>query len=314
VARWGAAFDRLAAAPARVVGAVGDEMIVYRDLDQAALDAQYNLRAAVPSHPAYFARWAAASAAVRARFRPRLDLAYGAAPGETLDFFAADRAAAPLLVFLHGGYWQAMDKSDFSFVAPAYLAAGIAVAIVNYTLAPAAAMDDIVAQIRRSVAFLARAGGALGIDPGRIFLSGHSAGGQLTAMAMLTDWPSFGLAGDPLLGGCALSGIFDLEPVRLCYLNTALGLDAAAARRNSPLHLLATARRPRGGLVLAVGGGETAEFHRQQAEFAAAWRERRWDCRVVAQPGEEHFSIVDRFGEQESALCVALIDAITQSS
>jgi arylformamidase len=290
-----------------------DAVRIYRDLDQAALDAQYNLREAVPTHPAYFARWAAESKAVRARLGGRLDLSYGGGPDETLDLFAADRAPAPLLVFLHGGYWQAMDKSDFSFIAPPYLAAGIGVAIVNYTLAPAAGMDDIVGQIRRAVAFLARAGAALGIDPDRIFLAGHSAGGHLTAMAMLTDWSSFGLARDPISGGCALSGIFDLEPIRLCYLNRAIGLDAATARRNSPLHLLAAAPPPR-ELILAVGGRETAEFHRQQAEFAAACRARQWHCRVVAQPAEEHFSIVDRFGERASPLCTALIDAITQSS
>ncbi|HEX3499148.1 MAG TPA: alpha/beta hydrolase [Stellaceae bacterium] len=289
-------------------------MTIYRDLDQAALDAQYNLRAAVPGHPAYFAHWAAESEAARSRLAGRLDLAYGAGPGETLDLFAADRRPAPLLVFLHGGYWQAMDKRDFSFIAPAYLAAGIAVAVVNYSLAPAAGMDDIVGQIRRAVAFLAREGVALGIDPDRIFLAGHSAGGHLTVMAMLTDWSSFGLARDPLSGGCALSGIFDLEPIRLCYLNKAVGLDVVTARRNSPLHLLAAAAPPRGTLLLAVGGHETAEFHRQQAEFAAACRAHKWHCRVVAQPAEEHFSIVDRLGERDSALHAALVEAITQSS
>jgi arylformamidase len=289
-------------------------MMIYRDLDQAALDAQYNLRAAVPTHPAYFARWAAESAAARARLGCRLDVAYGEAAGETLDLFPAGGGApAPLLVFLHGGYWQAMDKSDFSFIAPAYLAAGIAVAVVNYTLAPAAGMDTIVGQIRRAVAFLAREGAALGIDSDRIFLAGHSAGGHLTAMAMLTDWSSFGLARDPISGGCALSGIFDLEPIRLCYLNKAIGLDAATARRNSPLRLPAPASFPR-ELILAVGGRETAEFHRQQAEFATACRARQWRCLVVAQPAEEHFSIVDRFGERASPLYAALIDAITQSS
>jgi len=286
---------------------------VYRDLDQAALDVQYNLRRAVPSHPAYFARWAAESRAARAVLGGRLDLAYGPASGETVDLFPVSAAPAPLLVFIHGGYWQAMDKSDFSFIAPAYRAAGIGVAIVNYTLAPAAGMDAIVGQIRRSVAFLAREGAALGVDPGRIFLAGHSAGGHLTAMAMLTDWASFGLATDPISGGCGLSGIFDLEPIRLCYLNQVLGLDAATVRRNSPLHLIAAAPPPRGGLILAVGGHETAEFHRQQAEFAASCLARHWRCSVVAQPAEEHFSIVDRFGEPGSLLSTTVVDAIRQS-
>jgi arylformamidase len=291
---------------------------LYHDLDQAALDAQYNLRRAVPAHPAYFARWAAESAAVRARMPCRLDFAYGDAPQATLDLFPAlfpaAAAPAPLLVFIHGGYWQAMDKSDFSFVAPAYLAAGIAVAVVNHTLAPASDMDVIVAQIRAAVVFLARQGAALGIDARRIFLAGHSAGGHLTAMAMLTDWSGLGVAGDPVRGGCAISGVFDLEPIRLCYLNRAIGLDAAAAARNSPLRLLAVAAPPAGSLILAVGGRETDEFRRQQAAFAAAYGARFRAPAVVAQPDDNHFSIMDRLGERDSPLCGALVDAITQNT
>jgi arylformamidase len=287
---------------------------IYRDLDQAALDAQYNLRRAVPAHPAYFARWAAESAQVRARTRCRLGIAYGAGANATLDLFPADAAAAPLLVFIHGGFWQAMDKSDFSFVAPAYLAAGIAVAVVGYTLAPATDMDGIVAQIRAAVVFLARQGAALGIDPRRIFLAGHSAGGHLTAMAMLTDWSSLGLGRDPLRGGCAISGVFDLEPIRLSYLNAVIGLDAITAARNSPLRLLAGAAPPAGPLILAVGGRETDEFRRQQAIFAASYSARFRAPAIIAQPDDDHFSIMDRFGERDSPLCGALVDAVTQNT
>jgi arylformamidase len=287
---------------------------LYRDLDQAALDAQYNLRRAVPAHPAYFARWAEESAAVRARMPCRLDIAYGGAPEATLDLFPAPVAPAPLLVFIHGGYWQAMDKSDFSFVAPAYLAAGIAVAVVNHTLAPAADMDAIVAQVRAAVVFLARQGAALGIDARRIFLAGHSAGGHLTAMAMLTDWSRLGLGRDPVRGGCAISGIFDLEPIRLCYLNRVIGLDAAAASRNSPLHLVAAAAAPTGRLILAVGGRETNEFRRQQAAFAGAYGARFRAPAVVAPPDDDHFSIMDRFAAADSPLCRVLVEAITESA
>ncbi len=286
---------------------------VYRDLDQAALDAEYNLRAAVPSHPAYFARWAAESEMVRDRVRCRLDIAYGSGRLETLDLFPADCPAAPLLVFLHGGYWQAMDKSDFSFIAPAYRAAGISVAIVNYTLAPEAEMDAIVAQTRRVIVFLARNAGSLGIAAGRIFVAGHSAGGHLTAMAMLTDWSQLGLDRNPIAGACAISGVFDLEPIRLCYLNKVLGLDADTARRNSPLRLLADSAPLGTPLLLAVGGRETREFQRQQAAFVALCRARAWNPVILAQPAGDHFSIVDRLSEPDSPLCAALIAAITQS-
>jgi len=279
-------------------------MTIYRDLDQAALDAQYNLREAVPSHPAYFARWAADSRAVRDRIGGRLDIAYGGGVREMLDLFAADRAPAPLLVFLHGGYWQAMDKSDFSFIAPAYLAAGIDVAVVNYTLAPAAAMDAIVGQIRRAVAFLARDAMTLGVDRARIFLAGHSAGGHLTAMAMLTDWPRFGLAGDPIAGGCALSGIFDLEPIRLCYLNKVLGLTPEDARRNSPVHFPPARSGP---LLLTLGGLEGVEFHRQSETLAATWRSRKLACQVAPLAKHDHFSIVAELEDPGSTLSRLLL-------
>jgi arylformamidase len=287
---------------------------IYRDLDQAALDAQYNLRQAVPAHPAYFTRWAAASRTVRASTRCRLDIAYGDEASATLDLFLADDVPGPVVVFLHGGFWQSMDKSDFSFIAPAYLSAGISVAIVNYALAPAAAMDAIVAQIRRAVVFLARQGRALGIAADRLLLAGHSAGGHLATMAMLSDWRDLGLDRDPVSGGCAVSGVFDLEPIRLCYHNRVLGLDAASARRNSPALLLTEAPAPRGALILAVGGRETAEFRRQQAEFAAASRDRGWKLAIVAPDDDEHFSMMDRFAERSSPLATALIDAITRST
>jgi arylformamidase len=287
---------------------------LYRGLDQAALDAQYNMRQAVPAHPAHFARWAAASRAVRDRGRCRLDIPYGGGKLETLDLFPAASAGPPVLVFLHGGYWQAMDKSDFSFIASPFHAVGVAVAVVNHTLAPAAGMDDIVAQVRRAVAFLAGNGESLGIGRSRFFLAGHSAGGHLAAMAMLTDWSRLGLDRDPICGGCAISGIFDLEPIRLSYLNKVLGLDAAAARRNSPTRLLATAAPPDHPLVLAVGGRETAEFHRQQAEFAAEWGRRGGKLTVVDQPAEDHFSIVDRFGEWLSPLFTALLGVMVKAA
>jgi arylformamidase len=285
---------------------------LYRGLDQAALDAQYNLRQAVPDHPLYFARWAAASRAVRDRGRCRLDIPYGAGKLETLDLFPAAGAGPPVLVFLHGGFWQAMDKSDFSFIASPFFGVGVTVVVVNYALAPAAGMDDIVAQVRRALAFLAGNGESLGIGRSRFFLAGHSAGGHLAAMAMLTDWSRLGLDRDPICGGCAISGIFDLEPIRLSYHNKVLGLDATAARRNSPARLLAATAPPPHPLVLAVGGRETGEFQRQQAEFAAEWGARGGNLVIVDQPAEDHFSIMGRLGEWLSPLFTAVLGAMVK--
>jgi arylformamidase len=243
-------------------------MTVYRDYDQAGLDAQYNLRARVPEFAEHFAAWAAASEAARQAALCRLDLAYGATPAETLDFFPAPAAPAPCLLFIHGGYWQAMDKRDFSFIAPPFQGQGIAVAIVNYALAPSAAMDEIVRQCRAAFDWLSDNAGPLGIERDRLHVAGHSAGGHLTAMVLAAE----SRAGAPRpVGALAVSGLYDLEPIRLCYLNAVLGLDRAAAERNSPIRL---APPPGVPILLALGGKETPEFHRQQSAFAATWRDR----------------------------------------
>jgi arylformamidase len=284
--------------------------MIYRGMDQKALDAQYDLRAAVPRFSEHAASWVARSESACREHPCRLDIAYGDGPAETLDLFPTAIPDAPLLVFFHGGFWRAQDKRDFLYPAPAFLSRGIAFASVNYTLAPAASLDEIVAQSRRAIAFLARNAADLGVDPDRIFVSGHSAGGHLAAMLALTDWRELGLAGNPVRGGCAISGVYDLEPIRLCYLNATLGLDASAAQRNSPLRLLETSRRPAPCLLFAVGGNETAEFLRQQQEFTQAWQERGRRLAVIPQPGEDHFSIMDRFAEPAGTLFQALANEI----
>jgi len=263
--------------------------------DQAALDANYNLRAAVPEHPLWFERYAATSAAFRARWPGRLDLAYGDSPRQAIDLFLpqapqpSQPPRPPLLVFIHGGYWQARDRKDFSFVAERLVEAGAAVALAGYDLAPAVDMDTIVGQIRRAVVWLYRHADAQGFDRERICLAGHSAGGHLAAMALATDWSASGLPADLVKGVCAISGVFDLEPIRLCYLNEVLRLDAEQARRNSPVLLPPQTRCP---VMLTVGERETEAFHRQSGAYADALRRARLACELVVQPGLDHFGIV----------------------
>jgi arylformamidase len=269
--------------------------------DRRLLDANYNLRAAVPEHQAYFDRYAAESLALRRRRGGRQDLAYGDSPRQALDLYLPDGALQPpLLVFIHGGYWQRFDPKAFAFVAEPLLAAGAAVALIGYDLAPAADMDAIVGQIRRGLAWLHREGPALGFDPERIFVAGHSAGGHLTAMALATDWPAHGAPPDLIKGACPISGIFDLEPIRLCYLNEVLGLDPAQARRNSPLHL------PPGAVpcpvAVAVGETETAAFHEQSRAYADKLAAAGWSCRLLVQPAMHHFEIVMSMARPDDAL------------
>ncbi|HLJ19386.1 MAG TPA: alpha/beta hydrolase, partial [Stellaceae bacterium] len=169
---------------------------------------------------------------------------------------------------------------------------------------------EIVRQNRAAVAWLHRNARDYGIDAARIHVAGHSAGGHLTAMMLATDWAPLGLDRNPVRGACAISGLYDLEPIRLCYLNDVLSLEAAEAARNSPLHHLPKQSPP---LILSVGTGETDEFLRQQAEFATAWRAAGLPLEMADQPGDHHFSVIDRLGQPNSPLHRAVMRQISSS-
>jgi len=205
---------------------------------------------------------------------------------------------APTLMFIHGGYWQRNDKEGFAFLAEGPLAHGINVAVVEYTLAPDARMDQIVNEIRHAVAWLAEHLGDYGADPARIYVGGHSAGGHLTASAV-----SLGA----VKGGVAISGLYDLEPIRLNYLNVKLGLGAAEARRNSPiLHLPPMA----GPLVVAYGTAELPELCRQSVDYAKAWVERGLPGHLLPVDGANHFTILESLADPDGALTQALVEMV----
>lgn len=262
---------------------------VFGAYDQAALDLQYNNRARVPDFATYLARYPQASARVRSELGGEIDLAYGPGPRDRLDLYkprAAGRSS-PVLVFIHGGYWQSLDKSYFSYLARPWVRAGAAVVSLGYPICPAVTMTELVASVRAGIAWVAAEAPRLGLDRGRILIAGHSAGGHLTAMAVTGPGPD-------LAGGLALSGLYDLEPIRLCYLNVALRMTEAEARALSPIHL----PRPRGGrVILAVGGAESEEYHRHQDELAA-----RWDVEDRRLAGIHHFSIVDALADPANPL------------
>jgi arylformamidase len=273
--------------------------MLYRGMDRAQLDAAYNNSAAVPTVDAMRADWDARSASVRQSRRGHLDLAYGDRPRQRLDLFLADSPSAPTLMFIHGGYWQNNDKERFDFVAEGPLAHGINVAVVEYTLGPDARVDEIVDEIRRAVAWLTEHLADYGADPARIYVSGHSAGGHLTATMMNLS---------AVRGGLAISGLYDLEPIRLNYLNVKLGLDAAEARRNSPLlHLPSTS----GLLVIAYGTAELPELRRQSVDYAEAWLGRGLPGRFLPVDGANHFTILESLADPQGALTRALVELVT---
>jgi len=274
--------------------------MLYRGMDRAALDAAYNNGAAVgiARRDQYLADWTARNEALARSAGARRDLRYGQAARARLDFFPCGTKGRPTLMFIHGGYWQMSDKENYGCIAAGPLARGINVALIEYTLAPIARMDGIVAEVKSGLAWLVAHLGEFGAAPNGIAVAGHSAGGHLTAM----------VAAEPgVRGAMPISGLFDLEPIRLSYLNDKVGLDEEEARRNSPmLHL--PARSP--PLIIAVGANELPELRRQSADYHAACVARGLAARHLALAGHDHFSILEEMARPDGQLTQALTDLI----
>ncbi len=242
--------------------------------DPKLLEVQYNNRARVPDHPQVLRRWERASLAARAGSVCHLDLPYGPGAGETLDLFPAAGAAAqpaPVLVFIHGGYWRSLDKSQHSFVAPSFNADGAMVVLPNYALCPAVSVEHIALQLTRALAWTCRHAAQFGGDPARIGVLGHSVGGHLAAMMLSCRWKEVAtdLPAGLVAGALSISGVFDLEPLRRTpSLQADLRLTPAAVRRLSPAFF----PRPKGGRLYAtVGAEESDEFLRQNLLIRDVW-------------------------------------------
>lgn len=269
-------------------------------LDPAWLDLQYNNRARVPEHPQILERWSVASEFARAHGSRRIDVAYGSTPAETLDVFPTPRANAPVLVFIHGGWWRTLDKSDQSFIAPVFNQAGALVVIPNYGLCPAATIETIALQLTRALVWTYRNAALYGGDPQRIVVAGHSAGGHLAAMMLSCDWRAI----DPKLparlvrGALSISGVFDLEPVRHTpFLKGDLRLTPASVQRLSPVRF----PRPAGPLYATVGALESEEFLRQNQAIRDAWGAKSVPvCETVA--GTNHFDVLRALADPENPL------------
>jgi arylformamidase len=256
-------------------------------------EAEYNNRAKVPEHPAILAGWQAAAAAFRAAHaQAELDVPYGPSARQRLDLFWPDGGRdAPLALFIHGGYWQGLDKSWGSHLAAGLVAHGIAVAMPSYDLCPQVPVTTIVAQMRDAVAMLAAR------HARAMYAMGHSAGGHLAAMLLATDWPARGLPPGQVNGATTFSGLFDLEALVGTSINIKLGLDAAEARRLSPINL----PRPAGRIAALVGALEGAEYARQSQAIAAAW-----DGTASLVEGRHHFDIVAPLADPASAMIKAI--------
>ena len=256
-----------------------------------ALEREYNNRALVPEHPAIFEKWRTDSAAFRAQADAEIDVAYGDAALQRLDLFHAPNARGTV-VFIHGGYWRSLDKSDFSFVAAPFVANGISVAMINYRLCPAVTVTDVVDDCRAAFMWLIANGRAHHMPTARISLTGHSAGGHLVSMLFATDWHSRGIDANCIIGGAALSGVFDLAPLLRCSMNDDLRLDTASARALSPIQLASQIEVP---LYLAAGGDESAAFTSQTRQLHRVWPANCAVAEIVA--SRNHFTIVEELAQ-----------------
>ena len=260
--------------------------------DPAWLDSMYNNRNLVAGYATYFDHWAQASTAARSSQPCTLDVAYGQAPGEKLDVFHGAAKDAPVMVFIHGGYWRSLDKSDHSFVAPAFTAQGACVVVVNYDLCPAVTIPEITMQMVRSLAWVYRNIAQHGGNPKRITVVGHSAGGHLAAMMLACVWKACAadLPASSVKNALSISGLYDLEPLRHApNVKDSLKLTPAQVRKASPALLPA----PRKGVLYSVAGGnESAEFLRHNLMIQKAWGKKTVPV-CEALPGLNHFSVLD---------------------
>jgi arylformamidase len=288
--------------------ALSEDEQAWRNWPLARREREYSPSSCIASSTPFLAAYAARSRDAELRLRGQKNLRWGETADETFDFFAAGSPDAPLLLFIHGGYWQELSKNESLFAAPDCVANGIAYAALDYTLAPHASLETIVKQCRRAVAYFHREAGALGFNRRRIFVAGSSAGAHLAAMLLAGGWlEQFGLPEDAVAGAVLLSGIYDIEPLIGTYIDAALHLTSADAESLSPMRLPLGRSVP---AVVACGEHETAEFKRQSRAYAARLAAAGFPVSVLEVAGANHFDIVFGLADRASALGRATLEMI----
>lgn len=283
---------------------------VFRGYDQKALDWEYNNRGKVPDTEECKAAQIAGSDEAKASFHNLLDHRFG--PGDTdfLDIYHGHAVGPrPIHVFFHGGYWKSNTKDDFGFVAKPFVPYGVTTIVVEYPLIPSVRMGTLIERCRAAMSWVWHNAADMEGDPGNITVSGHSAGGHITAMLASTDWPAYedDLPANLVKAGCAISGVYDLEPVRLSFQNDDLAFTAEEAAEYSPVLMKPGHVAP---LILPVGGDEGPEFIRQSEDLAAAWSAQGRDIKAWVLPGKHHFTTINQYLDAESDLSKAVRDQI----
>lgn len=275
------------------------------DLDfgnRAERDRQYNARATVADFDACMREYSQRSLQVRQNHVGIFDLYYGPGRDQRLDLYpvTAARQPAPLFVFIHGGYWRALSKTDSSMMVPAMTQAGIAVATLEYTLLPESTLFETVREVRSAIAWLYHHAAAFGVDPERIVVSGSSAGGHLAGMVAADGWQDqYRLPPDVVKGMVGLSGLYDLRPLCGTHINEWLQLHPEQAQRLSPLFHLPPPSFP---VVMTVGGKETDGFKNQTRAYYEACLGARANAHLVSAPHCNHFDLVHELCDPSSEL------------
>ena len=287
-------------------------MNLYKGMDATTLEAEYNLVKCRGENDfvSLIDRWLKRSAALRERSGALLDIAYGEGEREKLDYFYSGNPKGPMLLYIHGGYWQRGDKSIYSFISEAFIKQGVSVAVINYDLTPSVRMGQIPPQIRKAIACCYHNANELKFDRDQLHLSGHSAGGHLTAMMLATDWKSFDsqLPTDLIRSGLLISGIFELEPIVRTSLNEGPKMDVAEAIAESPMFIPQLSNAPQ---LVVYGGGETTELQRQSTDYANQFRTVDRTIELYEVPNDDHFDELERLAEVDSEFFQKVLTLIT---
>ena len=278
---------------------------VYGPYDQESLDLEYDMKRRCPHFAETFAHLESDNLRVVEDFDCRLDVPCGDSALQTLDIWPA-KGGAPMLLFIHGGYWRAFDKAMFRYVVKQFVESGACVVLNNYDLCPEVTMDQIAEQNRQAFAWIWNHADDLGCDRSRFFVTGHSAGGHLTAILASTNWPARGMPEDSIRAAFPLSGLFDLEPLRLCYLNDDLRMSESDSHRNSPVHMIPDLAPP---MVVAVGGGETDEFKRQSRLYTDACLDKGLTAQYLELDNHDHVFAALEYTNAQSPLTTSILTA-----
>lgn len=280
--------------------------MLYRNFaTQENLDAQYDLARTVPSVEVYARFYADESDKLRGEIEHRLGVPFGPTLAEHVDVYPAGEGA-PVLVYVHGGYWRSRTGREFGFVARGPHERGVAVVATNYELCPAVTMDEIVRQTRAAVAWTYNNAASFGGDPSRLHIAGHSAGAHLAAMLLSTDWEGvYGLPPDIVKSVTAISGLYDLAPFPYTFLQPQLQLSWDQVWRNSPIGHIPDSAPP---ILVGYGSEEPAEFARQSEDFLAAWRARGLAGELLMLYEKNHYDVIDGFLDAGSPLCSAVLE------